>query len=549
MELLRVRGIRKYFPETGVLANDGLSLALATGEIRAVVGENGAGKSTLAKILAGLLRPDSGEILIRGRQLRLGSVRAAEAAGLGYVPQHSLLAPGLTVAENLVLGHEPRRAGLFLDRRRAYIDAALLVERFGFRLDPGLRVRELSPAERREAEIARALARGGQLLVMDEPTSILAESESADLFALLRRLASDGKGIIFITHRLAEVLGVADTVTVLREGRVVADRVAAGCDEGELSSLMKRGGMDGAPAGGQVRGPAGGQARGTGAWEVRGAGPDFGAENGNGSPGIGDPPASRRQAGTGAGKPLTYELRDVRLRPEAQPFSISVRSGELLGVAALAGNGLDRLEDVLAGMHRPFTGTVLLDGRELHDIPRDELRSGLLAYVPSDRDSLGLCLHASLRDNGVVLSRGELPRSAWLLPSRRDRVVRRLFGTLGPRASLLAKASSLSGGNRQRLVLARELGGAHRAALLAEPFQGLDLESQAEAMRLVRARVHDGMAIIMLGSSLEELLPLVDRIAILYRGSLVHEGPNEGGRSAHALLASMTGVKTAGGTA
>jgi ABC-type sugar transport system ATPase subunit len=234
MELLAASGIRKYYRDTLTLANDGVSLGLSEGETRAVVGENGAGKSTLARILAGLVTQDSGEVRVRGKILRPGSVHEAEAAGIGFVPQFSLLAEDLTVAENLVLGREPRSLGLFVSRRKAYVETAMLVERFGFRLDPDALVSNLTAAERRQAEIARALARGGEILILDEPTSILSESESSKLFELLSRLSKAGKAVLLITHRLSEVLKVADSITVLRDGRVIAEVPAEGADETEL---------------------------------------------------------------------------------------------------------------------------------------------------------------------------------------------------------------------------------------------------------------------------------------------------------------------------
>jgi ABC-type sugar transport system ATPase subunit len=515
MELLSVRGLRKFYPETETLANDDVSLVIESGELRAVVGENGAGKSTLAKIVSGLQRPDSGEVLVRGRRLRLGSVREAEAAGIGFVPQYSLLAPALTVAENLMLGHEPRRAGLFLDRRRAYVEAALLFERFGFKLNPGLRVSELSPAERRQAEIARALARGGEVIVLDEPTSILAESESEALFDLLRRLAADGKGILFITHRLPEVLAWATKITVLREGRVVADMPAAGCDDGDLSRLMKR---------------------------------RIGASTSVAGEAVPDLVSDGADALPEAGKTV-LEARNLVLGRGAEPLSFRVESGRVLGVVALAGNGLDPLEEIFAGLRRPRAGGAFLDGERIHLFERGRLRGSLLAYAPSEREARGLCLQSSLRDNLLVLRRKEFRARDWFFSRRRNKETVVMARTLSLDADPGVRASSLSGGNRQRLLLARELYDARPAALLAEPLQGLDLEAQAEAGRLIRAYARSGAAVLLLSSSLEEVFPLADRIAVLYRGSLVYEGPNAGPASAHTLLDFMTGLRSSGSAA
>jgi len=540
MELLAVRKLYKYFPETDTLANGDVSLRVEAGELRAVVGENGAGKSTLAKIVAGLVRPDSGEVLVRGRRLRLGSVREAEAAGIGFVPQYSLLAPGLSVAENLMLGHEPRRAALFLDRRRAYVEAALLFERFGFKLNPGLKVASLSPAERRQAEIARALARGGEILVLDEPTSILAESESDSLFGLLKRLAADGKAIVFITHRLPEVMASSTRITVLREGQVVADMPTSLCDDGELSRLMKR----------RPRGVDRGEG---GAPEEASAGFGFREEPASAAPQKPEEAAPSRKARAAAsceGRSGTcLQVRDIVLGRGAEPLSFRVESGELLGLVALAGNGLDPLEEILAGLKRPREGGVYLNGEDIHRMDRERLRGSFLAYVPADREARGLCLQSSLRDNLLVLRRKEFGVRDWFFSRRRDIEAARMAVGLSLEADPRMRASSLSGGNRQRLLLARELSGDRPVAVLAEPFQGLDLEAQAEAARLIRDKAGSGAAVLILSSSLEEIVPLADRIAVLYRGSLVHEGPNGGPASTHALLDFMTGLRTSEGAA
>jgi general nucleoside transport system ATP-binding protein len=504
MELLSLRGVSKYFRETQTLADDRVSLSLAEGETKAVVGENGAGKSTLARIIAGLVAQDSGEVLIRGRRLRPGSVREAEAAGIGFVPQTSLLAGDLSVAENLVLGREPRSLGLLLSRRKAYVETALLVERFGFRLDPDAPVSSLTAAERRQAEIARALARGGELIVLDEPTSILSECETGRLFELLARVARAGKGILLITHRLSEVLKVADTITVLREGAVVADLAATAADEAELAALMARRHVAGTRH------------------SVRELSPEARLEAGAVGP--------------------VFEIRNLSLAPGAKPLSLSIRPGEVLAVTALAGNGLGALEDQASGMEAPSGGEILLRGRSLATIPRQELRSELLAYAPSDREGRGLCLPAAMRENILVLRRGEFPPIDWLGKGRRDGAAAEAAEALGLAADPRQSAASLSGGNRQRLLLARELDRPRPLLLLAEALQGLDLASQEEAANLIRELAARGSAILLLASHVEEVLGAADRVIALYRGEAVFEGPNEGAATAQSLLAAMTGA-------
>jgi simple sugar transport system ATP-binding protein len=502
MELLSARGITKYFGETRVLANDGISLSLMEGETRAVVGENGAGKSTLARILAGLLAPDSGTLTIHGRSVRLGSVKAAETAGIGFVPQVSLLAEGLTVAENLVLAREPRAAGFLVSKKKAYVETALLIERFGFRLDPEAIVSSLGASERRQAEIARALARGGEVLVLDEPTSILSEAESAGFLALLRTLSQWGTGIILITHRLSEVLDAADSITVLREGRVEAELAAKDADEAMMSRLMAR-------------------SRSASAAEADRPRPAGMAEDSEGE--------------------CVLELRGVQLQAGSKRLDITLKSGEVLAAVALAGNGLGRLEDLVSGMKESQSGKVLIQGKNLRGMPRELLRSTLMAYVPSDREGRGLCLSSSLRENVLALRRGDFGARDWIGRSRRDKAAREAGESFGLKADPRSAAASLSGGNRQRLILARELDRPRPLLILAEPMQSLDLASQAELFRRIRELCARGSAALLIVSSIEEALGIADRVIVLYRGEAVFEARNEGPSMAPAILAAMTG--------
>ena len=499
MELLSARGITKYFRDTLTLADDRVSLSLAEGETRAVVGENGAGKSTLARVIAGLVAQDSGEVLVRGRRVRPGSVRDAESAGIGFVPQVSLLAEDLTVAENIVLGREPRSMGFFLSKRMAYVETAMLVERFGFRLDPEARVSSLSAAERRQADIVRALAWGGEVVVLDEPTSILSETESSGLFELLARLAKAGKAILLITHRLSEVLRAADSITVLRDGAVAADLRADEADEAILSSLMAR-------RGARISAPR-----------------------------VFTPPLP-------PDGPPALELRDLPLARDARPASLSVRRGEALAVVALAGNGLGLLEDYASGMAKPPAGEVLVGGVRLASIRRGLLRSRLLGYMPSARERRGLCLPASMRDNILALRASEFPVRDWIGRRRRDAAARAAALPFGLSAQPRQAAASLSGGNRQRLLLARELDRPREVLVLAEPLQSLDLASQAEAAAIMRELAARGSALLVLLSNIEEAIGIADRIVALYRGEIVWEGRNEGASGAARLLSAMTGA-------
>jgi simple sugar transport system ATP-binding protein len=305
---------------------------------------------------------------------------------------------------------------------------------------------------------------------------------------------------MLITHRLAEVMRVADSVTVLRSGSVVAEKSISETGEAELSGLMARSRQ-------MER---------------------FDAER-------------RGRRGT-KGEGYSLELRALRLAAGASPLNLAVRPGEILSVSALAGNGLERLEDYASGMLSPSEGQVFVEGRRMESIPRDELRSHLLAYLPSDREVRGLCLPASTRDNLLVLRRREFRIRDWILGSARDRAAREAASSRGLTADPRAASASLSGGNRQRLLLARELDGRRSVLVLAEPFQGLDLAAQAETASLIRDLAGRGSAVLLLVSSVEEILGLADRAAALYRGSLTFEGNCEGEATAQKLLAAMTGA-------
>jgi general nucleoside transport system ATP-binding protein len=502
MELLAARGLTKYFPQTRTLANDRVSLSLASGELHAIVGENGAGKSTLARILAGLERPDSGEVAAMGKKLRPGSVRAAEAAGIGFAPQVSLLAPALSVAENLALGREPRAAGVFLSARKAYVEAALTLERCGFSLDPDALVSSLSAAERRQAEIARALARGGEILLLDEPTSILSESEARALFDRLRGLAAAGKAIAFITHRVSEVMEAADRITVLRDGKVQASLAAGEADERTIMDYMTRASFTPSRA-----------------------------------------PKKNRSAGSADGEPR-LAIDGLRLAKGAPPLSIKVMAGEILAVSAFAGNGLAELEAYASGLRVPREGRIRIDGEDIGSYPDGRIRSEKLAYVPSNREGLGLCCSASIRENALALRFREFRARDWIGAEARNRAARDIIKSFGIASDVSDRAGSLSGGNRQRLLLARELERPRAVALLAEPLQGLDLGSRAEAVSRIRALAESGSAVLVLTSSAEDAIELADRAVALYRGRAVYEAP-AAESSIAAIVSTMAGTRGA----
>lgn len=497
MRLATLSSIRKYYPSTATLAIDGADFSVEAGEVHALVGENGAGKSTLAKILCGFEPPDSGRIEVRGKAAVFLSHRDAERAGIGFVPQYSMLAPGLSAAENVALGHEPAILGLFSDRRRAEYDFSMLSSRYAFNVDPRAIVSSLSASARREVEILRALARGGDILVLDEPTSILGENETATLFALIRRLKDAGAGIVYISHRSKEILDLADRISVMRSGRLERTIRSDEVDECGLAELIVKSGSCPADSG-QVHEP-------------------------------GEPVLVMRGvslAGRGADS-----LNGVDL---------VVRSGEIVTVVALGGNGLEALEDLASGSARPDSGEVLVGGRNVCLYAPRELRGGLMAYIPTDREGRGLCPKASVASNAIAgrLFSYSSPEFAGGRAPLDD--ARAMLGAFEVRAWERRRVDTLSGGNRQRVVAARELHGPATVVIAANPAQGLDKSSRAVLFaRLSRMR-DEGSAVLLLSSDPEDSAELADRSFVLYRGRL---RAFDGSTSAEtALSAALTGA-------
>ncbi|MCP5454195.1 MAG: ATP-binding cassette domain-containing protein [Spirochaetaceae bacterium] len=508
MNIVRLSSIRKYYRSSAAQALDGVDLELNSGEIHAVVGENGAGKSTLARILCGFERPDSGELYVKGAKVGFSSHRDAERAGIGFVPQYSMLAPGLTAAENVALGHEPRRLGPFTDRRRTSYEFSLLADRYGFAVDPDAVVASLSAAERREVEILRALARGGSALVLDEPTSILGEKETASLFALVRRLRDSGAGIVYISHRAGEIADLADRVTVLRSGAVERAFAAVDVDECELAGLIVSGAScadSDRTEGGRTAGRRAGAAPGEPALAIRGV----------------------SQRARGSGSLLRVDL--------------TVRSGEIVSVIALGGNGLETLEDIAAGILSPDEGDVLVKGRPLPEWPRRELRSRVMAYLPTDRENRGLSPKASVAMNAVAGRLFDYSFAEFAAGARPLADAASMLGGFGVANWKGRRVDTLSGGNRQRVVASRELSGGAEIVVAANPAQGLDRGARSRLFSRLAAMRDSGSAVLLLSSDPDDAAELADRSFALYRGRLI---PVERGDSFEdAFSKALTGAR------
>ncbi len=477
-------GIVKRFGP--LMANDHVSLRAYQGEVLALVGENGAGKSTLMNMLSGLLQPDEGEIRLQGKTVRFKSPRDAIEAGIGMVHQHFMLIPPLSVAENVVLGHEPSR--VLFDRKAAQRKVAELSEAYGLRLDPAARVQSLSVGLQQRVEILKILYWGSDILIFDEPTAVLTPQEARELFVVLRDLAAQGRTIIFITHKLKEVMAISNRITVLRSGKVVGELTTADTNPREIASKMI--GRDVLP---EVHRP---------------------------------PPT--------LGKP-TLQVRGLEAHsdlgvPAIVGLDLDVCSGEIVGIAGVEGNGQTELVEVLTGL-RPATagsatvnGTAILSGASgLQTLPAHVRLSGV-SCVPEDRRDRGLVLPYSISDNLILglqntrqFSRGGVLK----FPSIRSWATRLVgqFDVRPPRPQL--PVGNLSGGNQQKVVLAREFSEDPALLIASQPTRGLDIGA-AEFVheRLVEKR-DAGAAILLVSAELDEILALSDRIAVLYEGRIM----------------------------
>jgi simple sugar transport system ATP-binding protein len=477
---VEMRGIVKRFP--GLVANDNVDFELRRGEVHALLGENGAGKSTLMNILAGVYQPDGGTISVEGQPVRFGSPADAIAAGLGMVHQHFTLVPSLTVTENILLGLKDPRFRLSLGTWHARIRA--FSEEVGLVVQPDVHVWQLSVGEQQRVEILKMLYRGARVLIMDEPTAVLGPRETEELFRTLRGMAARGTSIVLISHKLDEVLAIADRISVLRKGRVTASGIpAAGQTKRDLARLMVGrdvlGIVDKTPA----------------------------------SPG-----------------PVVLELRDVRAESDRglaalRGLAMAVRSGEVVGIAGVAGNGQSELAEVITGL-RACTGAILVNGEDVTNRPVLELLQAGMAHVPEDRHHTGSAPGLSLSDNLIMKSyrsralggRFRLDRRA---ARRSAQQLKTDYAVDAP--SIDTAARLLSGGNLQRLILAREITSQPRLIVAVQPTRGLDVGAIETVHRLLIEQRDAGTAILLISEELDELVSLADRILVIYEGRIVGE--------------------------
>jgi ABC-type uncharacterized transport system ATPase subunit len=477
---LEMRGITKRYP--GVVANDSIDLEVRPGEIHALLGENGAGKTTLMNVLYGLARPDEGTILLDGKEVNLTGPADAIARGISMVHQHFMLVPVLSVAENIILGEETMANPIFLDRNEADRRIVELGRRFGFEVDPDIKVGSLSVGWQQRVEILKALYRDAKILVLDEPTAVLTPQETDEIFEVLRRLAAQGHSIVFISHKLYEVLEIADRITVIRRGKVVGQRIPSETNEEDLAELM---------VGREV---------------------SLTVDRGESHP---------------AGHVLNVAglvVKDDRGSEVVHGIDLDVRAGEILGIAGVAGNGQDELVEALVGLRKPASGRVTLDGKDITGHGSRAIYGAGVAYVPADRHRFGLVLPFSVADNLVLTSyyrppyaRGILRNDAAIQSTAEERI--KEFDVRTPSADV--RAATLSGGNQQKVVIAREFARDLRLLVLDQPTRGLDVGSIEFIHNQAIAKRDAGTAILLISAELDEILELSDRIAVIYRGKLV----------------------------
>ncbi len=478
--VLELRGITKAFP--GVLANDHIDITLNEGEILALLGENGAGKSTLMNILYGLYKPDEGEIFVRGTKVDIRDSQDAIRQGIGMVHQHFMLIPVFTVAENVMLGTESTKAGVFLDRQIVSQRISEISSRFGMKVDSETLVEDLPVGIQQRVEILKVLYREADILILDEPTAVLTPQEVEELFKVIRSLVEQGKSIIFITHKLNEVLEIADRITVLRLGRVVGTVTPAQATPASLASMM-----------------------------------------------VGREVLLKVDKEPAKASEVVLDVSDLhvlddRKLPAVNGVTFQVRAGEVLGVAGVQGNGQTELVEALTGLRPVSGGSITFLGNELSNASPRRIREIGSAHVPEDRQRDGLVLTFTVADNLVLNTYYEMPftKGLNLQPEEIDKAAIervKLFDIRTP--SIDVPVSNLSGGNQQKVIVAREFSRPIKLLIASQPTRGLDVGSIEYIHGRIVEKRDEGCAVLLVSTELDEIMSLSDRIAVIYEGKII----------------------------
>jgi general nucleoside transport system ATP-binding protein len=498
--VLEVRGLTKRFP--GVLANDHINLTLYRGQVLGLLGENGAGKSTLMNMIYGLYTPDEGEILVNGQPAHIRNPNDAIARGIGMVHQHFQLVPVLTVTENIMLGNESVR-GLFLDRRTARARIVEIAQQYGLDVDPDAKVEDLPVGVQQRVEIIKALYRKADILILDEPTAVLTPQETEGLFKIMRTLLERGVSIIFISHKLKEILEICDHVTVLRGGRVVGHADPKQSTQESLASMM------------------------VGREVILSV----------------DKPPSK------PGEPV-LTIRDLYVNDDrslsaVNGLSLDVYTGEILGVAGVQGNGQTELVEAITGLRPIVSGEIILEGEDVTNADPRRITEVGVAHVPEDRQKNGMVANFPIKDNLVLQTYYIGPFSVGIIANEdaKDEYATRLVKQYDVRTpNIYVNIGALSGGNQQKCIVAREFSRPSRLLVVAQPTRGLDVGSIEFIHKQIVKMRDSGTAVLLVSAELDEVLSLSDRVAVMYAGKIIDTLPiEEADREQIGLL--MAGVK------
>lgn len=476
--------ISMVFP--GVLANDDISMEIRKGEVFAIVGENGAGKSTLMNILYGIHEPTDGDVYLYGKKVEHFNPKSAIAMGVGMVHQHFMLVPSFTVAQNIVMSREPKKFGLFFDNKKAEELTRSLEEEYGLTVDPSAKVGEIGVGLQQRVEILKALYRGADILILDEPTAVLTPQETDELFAVIRKIVKEKQmTVIIITHKLYEVLAISDRVAVMRKGKLEGIRNTCEVDQRQLSSMM-----------------------------------------------VGRPVLFEELTRTGTPGNVQMEVKNLSVNDNrgltaVKDMSFAVRSGEILGIAAIEGNGQSELIEVLTGMRQPESGSVSICGTSIVGKTPDKIREAGLACVPEDRMTTGVCGDASVTENLLVGKHREARFNQFGFHQKKDEIetyAKTMYEQYDIRGyGIDGQVKSMSGGNMQKVVIAREFSFETPAMVISQPSRGVDVGAMEFIHSCIIEKRNNGCAILLSSADLDELFRLSDRIITIYEGKITGE--------------------------